>query len=211
MVKVLVSEIFTSLQGEAKYTGNVTTFIRLRGCPFKCTYCDERRSKTQGEEMDIEDIMIEVHRRKNKYVCITGGEPLMQYDELLPLVYELNSFGYVVTIETSGMIPLPIDGYRRSHSFVMDVKCPCSGMEHKNFYENLERLHVQDEVKFVIRNRADIEFAKEVLDKYPTKASVIYSPVDNDVEAMKLIQRALIKKEIKGRIGLQIHKILNIK
>ena len=210
MEKVLISEIFTSLQGEAKHTGNVTTFIRFFGCPFKCTFCDERR-KIKGEEMDIEDVMIEVHRRKNKYVCITGGEPLMQYDELLPLIYELNQFGYIVTIETSGLVPLPVDNYKRSHSFVMDVKCPCSGMEHKNFYENLGRLHPQDEVKFVIRNVQDIEFAKDILSQYPTKASVIYSPVDNDVEAAKLIQRALVKREIKGRIGLQIHKILNIK
>lgn len=208
---MLISEIFTSLQGEAKHTGRVTTFVRLGGCPFKCVYCDQKESRRGGTQMDIDEVMMEVHRRKNKYVCITGGEPLMQYDDVLPLIYELNQFGYIVTIETSGLIPIPIDNYRRSHSFVMDVKCPCSGMEHKNFYENLSRLHAQDEVKFVIRNRADIDFAIETLKKYPTKASIIYSPVDNDVEASKLIQRALIKKEIKGRIGLQIHKILRIK
>lgn len=208
---MLISEIFTSLQGEAKHTGRVTTFVRLGGCPFKCVYCDQKESRRGGTQMDIDEVMMEVHRRKNKYVCITGGEPLMQYDDVLPLIYELNQFGYIVTIETSGLIPIPIDNYRRSHSFVMDVKCPCSGMEHKNFYENLSRLHSQDEVKFVIRNRADIDFAIETLKKYPTKASIIYSPVDNDVEASKLIQRALIKKEIKGRIGLQIHKILRIK
>ena len=208
---MLISEIFASLQGEAKHTGRVTTFVRLGGCPFKCVYCDQKESRRGGTQMDIDEVMMEVHRRKNKYVCITGGEPLMQYDDVLPLIYELNQFGYIVTIETSGLIPIPIDNYRRSHSFVMDVKCPCSGMEHKNFYENLSRLHAQDEVKFVIRNRADIDFAIETLKKYPTKASIIYSPVDNDVEASKLIQRALIKKEIKGRIGLQIHKILRIK
>lgn len=208
---MLISEIFTSLQGEAKHTGRVTTFVRLGGCPFKCVYCDQKESRRGGTQMDIDEVMMEVHRRKNKYVCITGGEPLMQYDDVLPLIYELNQFGYIVTIETSGLIPIPIDNYRRSHSFVMDVKCPCSGMEHKNFYENLSRLHAQDEVKFVIRNRADIDFTIETLKKYPTKASIIYSPVDNDVEASKLIQRALIKKEIKGRIGLQIHKILRIK
>ena len=211
MVEVLISEIFTSLQGEAKYTGNVTTFIRLGGCPFKCSYCDQKESRAGGEQLTFDEIMAEVRRRNNKYVCITGGEPLMQYNDVLPLIYELNQFGYTVSIETSGLIPLPIDHYKRSHTFVMDVKCPCSGMEHKNFYENLGRLQAHDEVKFVIRTKADIEFAKEVLEKYPTKASVIYSPVDNDVEAMKYIQRALIKKEIKGRIGLQIHKILRIK
>lgn len=212
MVKVLVSEIFTSLQGEAKHTGNVTTFIRLYGCPFKCVFCDQKEARNGNyEDMDFDDIMAEVHRRRNKYVCITGGEPLMQYNEVLPLIYELNQFGYIVTIETSGMIYLPIDNYKRSHSFVMDVKCPCSGMTHNNCYENLARLHPQDEVKFVIRNREDIEFAKDILKQYPTKASVIYSPVDNDMEAAKLIQRALMQKEIKGRIGLQIHKILRIK
>lgn len=208
---MLVSEIFTSLQGEAKHTGNVTTFIRLKGCPFHCAFCDERKSKTDGEEMDIEDIMMAVHRKKNKYVCITGGEPLVQYNELMPLIYELNQFGYIVTIETSGLLPLPIDNYKRSHSFTMDIKCPCSGMQDNNCFENMARLHLQDEVKFVIRNKADIDFAKSVLSKYPTKASIIYSPMDNDMEASKLIQRALIKKEIKGRIGLQLHKILHIK
>ena len=118
MVEVLISEIFTSLQGEAKYTGNVTTFIRLGGCPFKCSYCDQKESRAGGEQLTFDEIMAEVRRRNNKYVCITGGEPLMQYNDVLPLIYELNQFGYTVSIETSGLIPLPIDHYKRSHTFV---------------------------------------------------------------------------------------------
>ena len=87
---MLISEIFTSLQGEAKHTGRVTTFVRLGGCPFKCVYCYQKESRRGGTQMDIDEVMMEVHRRKNKYVCITGGEPLMQYDDVLPLIYELN-------------------------------------------------------------------------------------------------------------------------
>lgn len=205
-----VSEIFTSLQGEGKYTGFPTTFIRVAGCPFKCKYCDTEYAKTEGKKVSLDRIMREVFRRGNQHICITGGEPLLDED-VFPLIYELLSFSYIVTIETSGLVEIEECSYARTYSYCMDIKCPCSGMENLNVYSNLERLRANDEVKFVVATKEDIDFAKGVLKKYPTKATVIFSPLNNDLEICKLIEKTLIKGRMNAKIGMQLHRILNIK
>lgn len=205
-----IAEIFSSIQGEGKYTGHPTTFIRLAGCPFNCEFCDTKYAKQGGKKMTIERVMHEVSKLGNTYICITGGEPLIQTD-LYPLVYELLSFSYIVTIETSGLVPIESCEYNRTYSYCMDIKCPCSGEQDKNCLENLKLLKDKDEVKCVVRDTKDIEYLKGVLKKYPTKAQIILSPMDNDLEICKLIIDTLKSKKIKGRLGLQIHKILNVK
>ena len=205
-----IVEIFSSLQGEGKYTGYPTTFIRLAGCPFNCKFCDTEYAKQGGKKMTIERVMHEVNKLGNTYICITGGEPLLQV-ELEPLVYELLSFSYIVTIETSGLVPIESCEYNRTYTYCMDIKCPCSGEQDKNCFENLKRLKDKDEVKCVIRDSKDIEYVKNILKKYPTKAQIILSPMDNDLEVCNLILNALKSKKIKGRLGVQLHKILNIK
>lgn len=213
-MKMKVVEIFSSLQGEGKYTGYPTTFIRFYGCVADplCKYCDSKYA-CEGKNyslMSLDKIMLEVSRLGNKYVCLTGGEPLLQ-DDIYPLIYELLSFSYIVSVETSGLIDIDNDEYSRSYNYVMDIKCPCSGIEEFNKYNNLSILKSYDEVKFVIADEDDIEFVKKVLKKYPTKAGIILSPVNNNISAIKLITKELISGNIKGKIGIQLHKFLGVK
>lgn len=205
-----ICEIFSSLNGEGKYTGYPTTFIRLSGCPFSCNYCDTLYAKENGKRMSIDKIMAKVNKLGNKHICITGGEPLI-HNDVLSLVYELLSFSYIVSIETSGLVEIEEDGYARTFNYTMDIKCPSSGVSNRNVYSNLSRLKSYDEVKFVIVDSQDLEFSKEVLKKYPTKAQIIYSPVNNDLGVAKLISDNLVNKNIIGKLGLQLHKILDIK
>lgn len=205
-----ICEIFSSLNGEGKYTGYPTTFVRLSGCPFNCSYCDTLYAKEDGKKMSIDKIMAEINKLGNKHVCITGGEPLLQND-VLSLVYELLSFSYIVSVETSGLVEIEEDDYARTFNYTMDIKCPSSGVSNRNVYSNLSRLKSYDEVKFVIVDSQDLEFAKDVLKKHPTKAQIIYSPVNNDLNIANLIVDNLVSKNLTGRLGLQLHKILNIK
>ena len=138
MVTVRICEIFSSLNGEGKYTGHPTTFIRLSGCPFNCSYCDTLYAKNSGKKMSIDKIMTEVNKLGNKYVCITGGEPLVQNDTM-SLVYELLSFSYIVSIETNGLVEIEEDGYARTFNYTMDIKCPSSRVSDSNDYANLSR------------------------------------------------------------------------
>ena len=204
-----VCEIFSSLQGEGKYTGYPTTFIRLAGCPFSCSFCDTEYSKKEGKKMSIDRIMSQVNKLNNRHICITGGEPLMQ-EETLSLVYELLSFSYNVSIETSGLVPIEKCGYSRTYNYCMDLKCPCSGMSDKNCFDNLKELRETDELKCVVKDLKDIDYISKVLKKYPTKAQIILSPLDNDFEVCNLIIDVLKAGKIKGRLGIQLHKILKI-
>jgi 7-carboxy-7-deazaguanine synthase len=148
-----------------------------------------------------------------RYVCITGGEPLLQEDTI-PLVYELILSGYKVSIETSGCVPIEPDPYSRTYKYVMDIKCPCSGVTEKNIYGNLALLKNNDEVKFVIKDRIDYDFFKETLNKYPTAAKVLLSPMF-DSEGRQVIGRKLSEWIIEDkltdvRIQIQQHKILGV-
>lgn len=205
-----IAEIFSSIQGEGKYTGFPTTFIRVYGCPFKCSYCDTEYAKVDYRKVSLDKVMREVFRRGLKHICITGGEPLLDED-VYPLIYELLSYSYIVTVETSGLVEIDDCGYSRSYSYCMDIKCPCSGMQDKNVYKNLEKLKANDEVKFVVKDEQDLAFAKDVLKKYPTKATIIFSPLNNDLDVCKIIEKFLAKTKMCAKIGIQLHKLLGIK
>ena len=208
-------EIFCSIQGESSDSGLPCIFIRLWGCPVGCSFCDQPQSKLQRKRISVERIMGKVHKYKGiKYVCITGGEPLIQSDELIPLVWELMHDGYKVSIETSGCVPIPEVTYRRSYKYVMDIKCPCSGVSEKNVYEKLLKLQTNDEVKFVIATRADYDFMRKVLKKYPTAASILVSPMFDEegraVIGQDLVQWLLEDKMGNVRVQIQLHKILEV-
>lgn len=221
-----ISEIFESIQGEGKFTGRPTTFIRLFGCNYAnkeyskdrrchpCKYCDERESfEGKRTKMHLGLIIDKVNALNNKYVCMTGGEPLIQ-EETMPLVYELLYNDYIVTIETNGSIPIEQCAYKRSYSYCMDIKLSNSrGVLHPdiNCYENLGVLKSQDEVKFVISSRSDYEEAKTILNNYPTKAEIIFSPVNGDIVLAKDIGDWLIEEKYPARIGLQLHRLMKIK
>lgn len=209
-------EIFLSIQGESSDTGLPCIFIRLFGCPVKCSYCDTQQDIKNKKRISIENIINKVKQYKDvNRICITGGEPLIQKNEVLPLVWELQSMDYKVSIETSGCVKIDDWGYyRRSFKYIMDIKCPSSGVVHKNIYDNLVKLQMNDEVVFVISDRKDYDFMKDILKKYPTMANITLSPMFNK-EGKNVIGKELVewvlKDRINCRIQIQLHKILGVK
>lgn len=203
------SEIFTSIQGEGYDSGLPTTFVRLYGCNLNCSYCDSPQSSMKAKRYSVKNIVEEVVSRKVKNVCITGGEPLIQ-GETIPLVYELLARGFRVAIETNGAIAIDPDPYVRSFKYVMDIKSPSSGESHHNVYANLGVLQGHDELKFVIGDRNDYEFAKKVLEDFPTKARILMSPifVGNKPTLSKDLVQWILEDGIDCKVMIQIHKIL---
>lgn len=206
-----VHEIFSTIQGEGYDTGIPCTFVRLFGCNVKCLYCDQPQCKEDMKKMSVSKVLDEIRSRRIKNVCITGGEPLLQ-EEVYTLIYELICLGYNVSIETNGTIEIP-DTQRRSYKYVMDVKCPSSGVHTKNLFSNMKVLHPSDEVKFVIANEEDYKYAKSVLRKYPTKAKVLLSPMF-DPNLKQTIGKELcewvVRDRLNVRIQIQIHKVLGV-
>ena len=207
-------EIFCSIQGESSDAGLPCIFIRLYGCPVGCSYCDQPQTPEQKKKISIDGIMNKVSKFKGvKNVCITGGEPLI-HSEVIQLTWELMHRGYKVSIETSGCVPIEELGYRRSFKYVMDVKCPSSGVSHKNIIENLLKLQYNDEVKFVIANREDYDYMKKILKRYPLQASVLVSPMfDQNQKAVigsELVDW-ILEDRLDVRLQIQLHKIIGVR
>ena len=148
------------------------------------------------------------------YVCITGGEPLIQ-DDVYPVIYELVDEGYKVSIETNGCVPIDPCSYNRSYKYVMDIKCPSSGVSDKNVLTNLGNLMPHDEVKFVIADEEDYKFAKRILRSYPTSAKILFSPMFDDkgkpMIGQKLIDWLLEDRFYYARVQIQMHKCIGVK
>lgn len=211
-----VHEIFDTIQGEGYDTGLPCTFVRLYGCSVGCSFCDQPQHINETRKMTIDEIVAEVESIGIKYICVTGGEPLEQ-KEALDMIKTLADKGYKVTVETSGVVPLVLDD-TRNFKYVMDVKCISSGVYNKNDYSNLAKLRETDEVKFVIADRFDYNFAKNVLKTSPTKAKVLLSPMFDPnlkqhvgTDLCKWLVEDNKKERFSARIQLQIHKILNVK
>ena len=172
-----VNEIFYSIQGESSFTGWPCVFVRLTGCNLRCTYCDTQYAYTKGNKTELEDIVSQVENYRCELVLITGGEPLVQKDTPL-LVEQLLYRGLRVLIETNGSIDIGNTDARAVR--IMDIKCPSSGEADKNCLENLTRLQVHDEVKFVMGDREDYEFAKNILAEYKLlshKRNIHFAPI----------------------------------
>lgn len=201
-----VTEIFFSLQGESLTVGLPTIFIRLTGCPLRCSYCDSEYAFTGGEKLTIEQILEQVLPYKTKHITVTGGEPLAQ-KECLQLLKKLSDLGYSVALETSGALSL--EGIDSRVSVVMDIKAPSSGEESRNLYENLDLLKVGDQIKFVISNRDDYEWSKDVAsrDNLLTKFEVIFSPNVHQLQPLELAQW-ILDDQLIVRFQLQLHKVL---
>lgn len=207
-------EIFLSIQGESTETGLPCIFVRLFGCPIKCSYCDQPQDIKNKKRISVGNIVDKIRKYKGiKRVCITGGEPLI-YEETIPLAMELRYYDYEVSIETSGCIPIEPCGYRRGYRYIMDIKCPSSGVSEKNKYDNLIHLQNNDDVVFVIANREDYEFMKGVLKKYPTPANILVSPMfDKNQKAVigkELVNWILRDQLSHVRVQIQLHKILGV-
>lgn len=202
-----VSEIFYSLQGEARDSGLPTVFVRLTGCPLRCTYCDSEYAFYGGERMALQQILERVQSHPAHHICVTGGEPLAQ-PNCLPLLQALCDEGYSVTLETSGA--MPVDGVDSRVSRVVDLKTPASGEQHRNRMENLQVLTRHDQVKFVICNREDYGWAKFTLDQYRLServGEVLFSPSYKQLEARQLAEW-ILEDGLPVRLQMQLHKLL---
>ncbi|MFC1719784.1 7-carboxy-7-deazaguanine synthase QueE [Pseudomonadota bacterium] len=201
-----ITEIFHSLQGEALQAGLPSVFIRLTGCPLRCTYCDSEYAFYGGEWMHFDDILTEIRRHQTPYVCVTGGEPLAQKRcaELLTLLCDE---GYKVSLETSGAVDIGLADRRVSR--VMDLKTPDSGEESKNLWSNLQELTPNDQVKFVICSRADYEWARAQLRERSLDSccEVLFSPAWGQVE-FKDMAEWILEDRLPVRFQLQLHKLL---
>lgn len=201
-----VHEIFHSLQGESSRVGLPTVFVRLTGCPMRCVYCDTAYAFTGGENMELDQIMVQVSEYGTRYVTVTGGEPLAQ-KECLVLLKKLCDASYEVSLETGGAIDT--SGVDNRVTVILDVKTPGSGEVEKNLWDNLQHLKPKDEVKFVLCNRSDYDWAKQVLAEraIASKCSVLFSPVYNQVNPTELAEW-ILHDRLPVRMQVQLHKIL---
>lgn len=204
MIKVY--EIFHSLQGESSRVGLPTVFVRLTGCPLRCGYCDTAYAFQGGENMTQEQIIERVSGFGAKYVTVTGGEPLAQ-KECLPLLQKLCDSGFDVSLETGGA--MDISKVDPRVSVILDIKTPGSGEVEKNFWVNLDHLQAKDEVKFVLCDRADYDWARQVLAErgIADKCRVLFSPVYSSLKPADLADWVLQDK-LPVRMQVQLHKIL---
>ena len=204
-----ISEIFFSIQGEGVEIGLPTVFVRLFACDLRCTWCDSMYAVegTDFKEMSIEEVRAEIERFNCKRVCFTGGEPLIQQKELEILAKDLVHDGYEIILETSGHKEPPPVFWTDSCLISMDCKCPGSGMEKRMDFELMEKLRPNDQLKFVIQDEADYEYAKGILKKYKIKANIIFQPVYGS--SLKwLTERVLEDRLERVRVLPQLHKII---
>ncbi len=201
-----ISEIFFSLQGETSRVGLPTVFVRLTGCPLRCTYCDTTYAFSGGQTMALAAILQEVARHAPRYVTVTGGEPLAQKNCLL-LLQALCEAGYEVSLETGGM--LDVSGVDARVKKVLDIKTPASGEMEKNLWSNLEHLNAQDEIKFVICDEHDYQWAKQLLieRQLPQRCAVLFSVAQGQL-APKDVAEWILRDHLPVRLQVQLHKIL---
>ena len=202
-----ITEIFYSLQGEARTVGLPTVFVRLTGCPLRCLYCDTEYAFSGGEMVAIDDIAKKVAGYAPRYVTVTGGEPLAQKN-CLPLLNQLCDAGYEVSLETSGA--MSVSGVDERVVKVLDLKTPASGEMVRNDYDNIPLLVPHDQVKFVICDRADYEWARFKLDEYQLDdrvSDVLFSPSHEQLPARELAEW-ILADNLPVRLQLQLHKLL---
>ena len=206
-VKLRITEVFCSLQGEARTVGRPTTFIRLTGCPLRCHYCDTEYAFSGGELLTLSEILDRVRRFGVPHVTVTGGEPLAQVEvrQLMELLVEA---GFKVSLETSGA--LSIADIDPNVSVVMDLKTPGSGESHRNLIKNISLLKSSDQVKFVITSREDYEWARFQVDQFGLDRrvdDVLFSPSFGEVQPT-MLAAWILEDRLPVRMQLQLHKIL---
>jgi 7-carboxy-7-deazaguanine synthase len=202
-----INEIFHSIQGESTHAGRPCVFVRLTACDLRCSWCDTTYAFHEGHKMSVDDVLQRVDAYGCDVVEITGGEPLLQKD-VYPLMRQLLDGGRTVMLETGGHLSVEDvpDGVIR----VIDVKCPGSGESARNHWANLDRLRPTDEIKFVLRDRADYEYAREIVESRRLLgrcAAVLFSPVHGVLDA-KALAAWVLEDRLPVRVQLQIHKFI---
>ena len=205
-LKLRVTEIFCSIQGESTYTGIPTVFIRLTGCPLRCQYCDTAYAFSGGEWLTLDEIVKEVARYDLRHVTLTGGEPLAQRNSL-KLLAGLCDRGFIVSIETSGAQDVSLIDPRVTK--VMDIKTPGSGEHERNILENIKYLRKQDQVKFVICSRSDYTWSRDFVQEYELihLCEVLFSPSFDQLSPRQLAEW-MLEDRLPARLQIQLHKLL---
>jgi 7-carboxy-7-deazaguanine synthase len=198
-----VTEIFFSIQGESSHAGRPCVFVRLTGCNLRCVWCDSEYTFTGGETMTLDEVLERVRSFGCRLVEVTGGEPLLQ-KEAFDLIRRLCDEDYEVLVETSGSVPIdPVDDRA---TIILDIKCPGSGEMERNLWENLDKLRPRDEIKFVIANRADYEWARDVVrERKLDRWTVLFSAVFGDLD-MKDLAEWILEERLPVRFQTQLHK-----
>lgn len=203
-----ITEIFRSIQGESTHAGRPCAFVRLTGCPMRCVWCDSEYTFAGGERMSVDDVMRKVREFDCRLVEVTGGEPLAQ-SEAFELIKRLCDDGYEVLIETGGYVST--EGVDERAKMILDVKCPASGEAERNHWPNLERLRAdRDEVKFVVADLKDWQYAVDVIEKYDLERrahEVLISPVWG-IADLKELAELVASSGLKVRMQLQLHKYI---
>lgn len=203
-----VTEIFRSIQGESTHAGRPCTFVRLTGCPMRCVWCDSEYTFSGGEHFSIEEVMNRVRNFGCRLVEVTGGEPLAQ-KEAFRLIGRLCDDGFEVLIETGGFVSTEDVDPRAK--IILDIKCPASGEESRNHWPNLKRLRPElDEVKFVVANRGDWEFAQSIIERYDLTRcakAVLISPAWGEID-LKALADWIAESGLEVRMQLQLHKYI---
>jgi len=202
-----INEIFYSIQGESTFVGRPCVFVRLSACDLRCSWCDTEYAFHQGRKQSLGDVLAEVERLNCPLVEVTGGEPLLQ-EQVYPLMQSLLDRGRTVLLETGGHrstadVPPPV-------VTILDVKCPGSGEAQRTEWSNLERLRRHDEAKFVVRDREDYEYARNVIGQYDLGARVAavhLSPV-HDVMDLRLLSEWVLADRLHARVQVQLHKYI---
>jgi 7-carboxy-7-deazaguanine synthase len=202
-----INEIFYSIQGEATRAGEPCVFVRLTACDLRCSWCDTPYAFYEGRKQSIDDVLSAVEQYQCRLVEITGGEPLLQED-VYPLMSTLLDRGFTVMLETGGH--RPVGRVPKNVIKIVDVKCPGSGESQQNHWPNLEVLARHDEVKFVVKDRLDYEFAREVIVRHalPSRvAAVLLSPVHGVLDP-KTLSEWILDDHLPARLQLQLHKLI---
>jgi len=201
-----VNEIYLSIQGESTQAGLPCVFVRLTYCNLRCTYCDTEYAFYEGKDYTIDQVIKEIGKYDCQLVEVTGGEPLVQ-EECKDLMNRLCNEGYVVMLETGGS--LPVKDVDQRVMIIMDFKCPSSGMMKKNLYENINYIKPTDEIKFVVGNREDYEWSKEIIEKYnlSSKCNILFSVVFGELEPVTLVGW-ILEDKLNVRFQLQMHKFI---
>ncbi len=204
--RLKITEIFYSLQGEARNVGLPTIFVRLTGCPLRCDYCDTAYAFTGGEWMDIDAIIDEIKQYKTLHITVTGGEPLAQ-KQCIGLLERLCDLGYEVSLETSGA--MLVDQVDARVTKILDVKTPASKEDSKNRTENFALLQADDQIKFVICDENDYAWSKQFIQQHQLedKCEILFSPSHEQLDAATLAAW-ILRDQLKVRFQLQLHKYL---